>query len=72
MTNNTIGWPYTAGSCLIDPDTARSIRDWALQDMTEAELHSLSQRQLLGMYLDHLRECLVKVTPKVSRTNFFE
>jgi hypothetical protein len=31
-----IGWPYTERSCLIDPDTARSIRAWALRKMTVA------------------------------------
>ena len=34
--------------------------------MTVAQLHSLSQRQLLGMYLDHLRERLVKVNPEMN------
>jgi hypothetical protein len=64
MTNTTtIGWPYTAGSCLIDPDTARSIRAWALQEMTEAELHSLSQRQLMQMHLRKLEARLAKAWP---------
>jgi hypothetical protein len=34
--------------------------------MTVAQLHSLSQRQLLGMYLDHLRERLAKVCPQMN------
>jgi hypothetical protein len=34
--------------------------------MTVAQLHSLSQRQLLGMYFDHLREHLVKVRPEMQ------
>jgi hypothetical protein len=67
-TNNTtasatIGWPYTAGSSLIDPDTARSIRAWALQEMTVAELHSYSQRQLLEMHLRRLEARLAKAWP---------
>jgi hypothetical protein len=59
-------WPYSERSCLIDIDTARSIRAWALQKMTVAQLHSLSQRQLLGMYLDHLTERLAKVRPEMN------
>jgi hypothetical protein len=35
-----IGWPYTERSCLIAPDTARSIRAWALKEMTEAQFRS--------------------------------
>ena len=44
-------WPYCAGSGLIDRDLARSIRAWALTEMTEAELNSYSQRQLMQMYI---------------------
>ena len=62
-TNNSIGWPYTAGSSLIDPDTARSIRAWALHEMTVAELHSYSQRQLMQMHLRQLEARLAKAWP---------
>jgi hypothetical protein len=58
-----IGWPYTERSCLIDPDTARSIRAWALQEMTAAELDSLSQRQLMQMHLRKLEGRLAKAWP---------
>jgi hypothetical protein len=47
-----IGWPYTERSCLIDPDAARSIRAWALKEMTEAQLNSYSQRQAEEMCAD--------------------
>jgi hypothetical protein len=60
---NCIGWPYTAGSCLIDPGTAKSIRAWALTEMTVAELHSYSQRQLMQMHLRKLEARLAKAWP---------
>jgi hypothetical protein len=51
-------WPYCECSGLIDRDLARSIREWALTgsgscppEMTEAELNSYSQRQLMQMYI---------------------
>jgi hypothetical protein len=59
----TIGWPYTAGSSLIDPDTAKSIRAWALHEMPVAELHSYSQRQLMQMHLSKLEARLAKAWP---------
>jgi len=51
MTKQTDPWPYCEGSGLIDRDLARSIREWALTEMTEAELNSYSQRQLMQMYI---------------------
>jgi hypothetical protein len=60
-------WPYTAGSCLIDRETARSIRRWALTVMTEAELNAHSQRQILRRYInEYVRPTLVKVAPRVN------
>jgi hypothetical protein len=56
-----IGWPYTERSCLIAPDTARSIRAWALNEMTEAQLNSYSQRQLMEMHLKRTRDILARV-----------
>ncbi len=51
MTDQTDLWPYCECSGLIDRDLARSIREWALTEMTEAELHSYSQRRLLRIYI---------------------
>jgi hypothetical protein len=59
-----IGWPYTERSCLIAPDIARSIRAWALKEMTEAHLNSYSQRQLMEMHLKRARDILAKVRPE--------
>jgi len=52
MTENTATttWPYCPGSGLIGRDLAENIRTWALTVMSEAELRSYSQRQLLSMY----------------------
>ena len=61
-----IGWPYTERSCLIAPDTARSIRAWALKEMTEAQLNALSQRQLMEMHLKRARAILAKVRPEMD------
>jgi hypothetical protein len=46
-------WPYHRRTNILDRELAASIRRWALSDaaMSEAELHSYSQRQLLRMYL---------------------
>jgi hypothetical protein len=44
-------WPYCAGSDLIGRELAANIRTWALTRMSQAELHSHSQRQLLRMYI---------------------
>jgi hypothetical protein len=51
MTKQTDLWPFCEGSGLISRDLARSIRAWALTEMTEAELNSYSQRQLMQMYI---------------------
>jgi hypothetical protein len=56
-----IGWPYTERSCLIGPDTARSIRAWALKEMTEARL-----KQMMEMHLKRARDILVKVRPEMN------
>ena len=57
-------WPYSAGSGIIDRKLAANIRAWALTHMSEAELHSYSQRQLLSMYLEqHIRPTLETVAP---------
>jgi hypothetical protein len=61
-----IGWPYTERSCLIAPDTARSIRAWALKEMTEAQLNAPSQRQLMEMHLKRARDILAKVRPQMN------
>jgi hypothetical protein len=61
-----IGWPYTERSCLIAPDTARSTRAWALKEMTEAQLNSYSQRQLMEMHLKRARDLLAKVRPEMN------
>jgi hypothetical protein len=61
-----IGWPYIERSCLIAPDTARSIRAWALKEMTEALLNALSQRQLMEMHLKRARDILAKVRPEMN------
>ena len=47
-------WPYSACSGILDRKLAESIRAWALSRMSQAELHSYSQRQLLSMYLEHI------------------
>src|SRR5215470_2153056 len=47
-------WPYSAGSGILDRKLAANIRAWALTHMSEVELHSYSQRQLLSMYLEHI------------------
>jgi hypothetical protein len=60
-----IGWPYTERSCLIAPDTARSIRAWALKEMTAAQLNSHSQRQM-EMHLKRARDILAKVRPEMN------
>jgi hypothetical protein len=53
MTNaSTITWPFSAGSMLIDKELAQNITAWALTCMSPAELHSYSQRRLMGMYLE--------------------
>ena len=57
-------WPYTARSGILDRKLAANIRAWALTNksgphMTQAELHSYSQGQLLSMYLEqHIRPTL--------------
>jgi len=51
MTKQSDLWPYCECSGLIDRELARSIRAWALIEMTEAELNSYSQRQLMQMYI---------------------
>jgi hypothetical protein len=61
-----IGWPYTERSCVIGTDTARSIRAWALKEMTEAQLNALSQRQLMKMHLKRARDILAKVRPEMN------
>jgi hypothetical protein len=58
------GWPYSACSGILDRELAANIRVWALTHMSQAELHSYSQRQLLGMYLEqHIRPTLERVAP---------
>jgi hypothetical protein len=52
MTTQQNLWPYSEASGIIDPDLARSIREWALSVMSEAELHTLSQRQALRLYIN--------------------
>jgi hypothetical protein len=52
-------WPYSENSGLIDRETAFSIRVLMLQWMSEAELNSYSQRQLMMMYVDFLG-CLLE------------
>ena len=60
--NEDSRWPYSAGSQLIDRDLARSIREWALTEMTEAELNAKSQRQLLNLYIErYMRPTLAKL-----------
>jgi hypothetical protein len=54
-------WPFNRNTDIIDRDLARSIRAWALTCMTEAELRSYSQRQLLMMHVDHCGSLLEKV-----------
>ena len=62
-------WPYTARSGILDRKLAANIRAWALTNksgphMTQAELHSYSQGQLLSMYLEqHIRPTLERVAP---------
>ena len=57
-------WPYSAGSGILDRKLAANIRAWALTHMSEVELHSYSQRQLLSMYLEqHIRPTLERVAP---------
>jgi hypothetical protein len=57
-------WPYSACSGILDRKLAANIRAWALTHMSEAELHSYSQRQLLSMYLEqHIRPTLERVAP---------
>jgi hypothetical protein len=61
------GWPYSACSLIIDRKLAANIRAWALTHMSEAELHSYSQRQLLSMYLEqHILPSIQKVALWVS------
>jgi hypothetical protein len=58
------GWPYSACSGILDRELAANIRAWALTHMSQAELHSYSQRQLLSMYLEqHIRPTLERVAP---------
>jgi hypothetical protein len=55
-------WPYSACSGILDCKLAANIRAWVLTHMSEAELHSYSQRQLLSMYLEqHIRPTLERV-----------
>jgi hypothetical protein len=60
-------WPFNRNTDIMDRDLARSIRAWALTCMTEAELRSYSQQQLLLMYIGHLDDVLGKVL-KQQRT----
>jgi hypothetical protein len=60
-------WPYNRSTGIIPRDMAQSIRAWALTCMTEAELRSYSQQQLLLMYVGHLDDELGKVL-KPQRT----
>ena len=63
-TPTTTTWPYCARSGILDRELARNIRAWALTRMSEAELHSYSQGQLLNMYLEqHIRPTLERVAP---------
>jgi hypothetical protein len=68
-------WPYSSRSSLVAPEIAKSIRAWALNGgadgspprMTEKELNSYSQRQLVDMYLNqHLIPTLRKVAPWID------
>lgn len=54
-------WPFNRNTTIIDRKLARSIRAWALTCMTEAELRSYSQRQLLIMHIEHCGSLLGKV-----------
>src|SRR5262245_21461407 len=55
-------WPYCERSGLIDRELAARIREWALTEMTETELHSYSQRQLKQMYIQrHLGPTVERV-----------
>ena len=62
-------WPYSACSGILDRKLAANIRAWALTNksgphMTQAELHSYSQGQLLSMYLEqHIRPTLEREAP---------
>lgn len=57
-------WPYSASSRLIDRELAANIRTWALTHMNDAELHQLSQRQLLSMYFhQHILPTIQRVSP---------
>jgi hypothetical protein len=48
-------WPFNPNTNIFDRETAAAIRRWALSEtgagMTEAELRSYSQCQLLSMYV---------------------
>jgi hypothetical protein len=58
------GWPYSACSGILDRELTANIRAWALTHMSQTELHSYSQRQLLSMYLEqHIRPTLERVAP---------
>jgi hypothetical protein len=60
-------WPYSERSGLIERGLARSIRAWALSRMSETELNSYSQRQLVHMYLhQHIGPTLKKVAPWID------
>jgi hypothetical protein len=60
-------WPYSACSGILDRELAANIRAWALTHMSQAELHSYSQRRLLSMYLEqHILPSIQKVAPWVS------
>jgi len=62
--SSTSAWPYSACSGILDRKLAANIRAWALTHMSQAELHSYSQRQLLSMYLEqHIRPTLERVAP---------
>jgi len=52
MTKQIDLWPYSESSGLISRELARSIRAWALTEMTEAQLNNYSQRQLMQMYIE--------------------
>jgi hypothetical protein len=57
-------WPYSACSGILDRKLAANIRAWALTHMSQAELHSYSQRQLLSMYFEqHILPSIQKVAP---------
>ena len=68
-TPTTTTWPYCTRSGILDRKLATNIRAWALTNesgphMTQAELHSYSQGQLLSMYLEqHIRPTLERVAP---------